>query len=213
MRLKEITRQIEGFDIFVSVVVRFFLYAVLIIMVLFMIFLDWPGAREWTMIELTELAFLLITACIFISAGYLDPSKRALMTSLAGLMILFLIRELDWIFYDIYLNWLPIAIIHIYFMTKLVIYQRKGLNRALLDFFNQPCSGIVLSGFLTVLVFSRFCSNKLFWKLVMGHHFVNDVRRFAEEGVELFGYSLLLIAAIEYFNVCYKRAQQRKQRE
>jgi hypothetical protein len=36
------------------------------------------------------------------------------------------------------------------------------------------------------------------WKLVMGERFIRVVKNVVEEGTELFGYSIIFLAAVEY---------------
>ena len=57
------------------------------------------------------------------------------------------------------------------------------------------------SGLLAVLVFSRLIGYKPMWKLAMGKHYYLNVKFIVEEGTELFGYSIIFLAAVEY--ACY----------
>ena len=49
-----------------------------------------------------------------------------------------------------------------------------------------------------VLAFSRLFGRGSFWEAVMGDSYMRLVKNIAEEGTELMGYALLVIAAVEF---------------
>ena len=61
-------------------------------------------------------------------------------------------------------------------------------------------------GLLIVLVYSRLIGYKPLWHLVMKKHYLRSVKTIVEEGTELFGYSIIFLAAVEY--ACYLLKQK-----
>lgn len=80
-----------------------------------------------------------------------------------------------------------------------IIYKRRGTLRvAGEDFITRPSYGFFVSGFFTVLIFSRLMGVPQLWRTILKEKYVRVVERCAEESIENFGYSLLLIGTLEY---------------
>ena len=62
-----------------------------------------------------------------------------------------------------------------------------------------------MSGFITLFVFSRMFGRKVLWKAIMDDKFLRVVKDAAEECTELFGYLLIVFAAIEYYYAFKKK--------
>ena len=73
--------------------------------------------------------------------------------------------------------------------------------KTLAEYMQSPPFTTMSFGVMVVLVFSRAFGMGKLWKLVMGDNFNRLVKNVAEEGTELFGYSIIFLAAIEY--ACY----------
>lgn len=72
--------------------------------------------------------------------------------------------------------------------------------------------GIFISGVLTTYLFSRLYGRTTFWTTVMENRYFRNVKNASEECVELYGYGILLVAAMEFlFSLrSYSLAQQAK---
>ncbi len=62
-----------------------------------------------------------------------------------------------------------------------------------------PWYGILLSGLLAVLVFSRLFGMQVLWHAILEHGYMRVVKNAVEEGSESFGYMLCLAASLGYY--------------
>jgi hypothetical protein len=85
----------------------------------------------------------------------------------------------------------------------LVFKKKKQIWENLEEFFTTPAFGTFIAGFLSVFVFSRLFGTKKVWQALFEVDQLEGMQRWVknavEEGTELFGYTLLFIAAIEFF--------------
>lgn len=63
----------------------------------------------------------------------------------------------------------------------------------------SPWYGILLSGLLAVLVFSRLFGMQVLWHAILEHGYMRVVKNAVEEGSESFGYMLCLAASLGYY--------------
>ena len=148
--------------------------------------------------------FLLLTSLIFILSGIRSKSHKAISYLFGGGAFVALIRELDVYFDQIYHGaWLPFALAVMLISVFLVYRQKKQIWENLEEFFTTPAFGTFIAGFLSVFVFSRLFGTKNVWRALFDVDKLEPVQRWVknavEEGSELFGYTLLFIAAVEFF--------------
>jgi len=67
-----------------------------------------------------------------------------------------------------------------------------------------------MAGFLVTFVFSRFFGKKVFWSAVTGGDYNRWIKNAAEEGMEMIGYTFLLIGGIEMRLFLAKNKRQLK---
>ena len=162
------------------------------------------SATEWM-----QQLFLLLTSLTFILLGVRSKSHKAIAFLFGGGALVALIRELDIYFDHIYHGaWFPFAIVVLASAVFLAYRQQGQIWENLEEFFSTPAFGTFLSGFVSVLVFSRLFGTKNVWIALFDVQELdstqNWVKNAVQEGVELFGYSLIFIAAVEFF-VCVSR--------
>lgn len=58
--------------------------------------------------------------------------------------------------------------------------------------------GFIIAGFISVVGFARVFGRGAMWQQIMGDSYTKSVKYFAEESVELLGYTLLMIGIIEF---------------
>jgi len=153
---------------------------------------DFGLAERWQ-----DLALLLTIVC-FSSAAVINPPDRGLALFCAGLAATALIRESDYLLDMVFDGlWQVLATVMIAATLAAAWRFRDGFSEAVRRWTAQPAFGQVLSGFVTVFVFSRLYGEDSKWTRVMGDFYQRSVKNFAEEGVELLGYTLILLAAGE----------------
>lgn len=168
------------------------------------ILVDGAKFGENSQTEWMQQVFLLLTSFTFILAGVRSKSHKAISYLFGGGALVALIRELDVYFDQLYHGaWFPFALAVLAFAIFLVYRQKKQIWENLEEFFTTPAFGTFIAGFLSVFVFSRLFGTKKVWRALFDVEKLEPVQRWvknaAEEGSELFGYTLLFIAAIEFF--------------
>ena len=156
------------------------------------------GVPERKFVECAQEGFLLLSSLIFF---YLAYRKRASgLWLVGGLLACMLIRELDCTFDKVFHGaWFYVALL----MAGLCIFKawNEGIEasvKTLADFIRNKAYSKMSCGLLIVLVYSRIIGYKPLWQIVMKKHYLRNVKTIVEEGTELFGYSIIFLAALEY---------------
>lgn len=148
--------------------------------------------------RLQDLALLGSIAC-FALIAWLRPAERPLALLLAGLCLAALVREWDYFLDRISDSlWQALVTVVLALTAAWVWRLRAGFRAALRRFTGQPAFGLLLSGFLVVVVFSRLYGTDSLWQTLLHEHYSRSVKNLAQEGVELLGYGLMLCAALDY---------------
>ncbi|MFK3706264.1 transporter [Klebsiella sp. NPDC088457] len=158
-------------------------------------------------ISLTEIVQELVLAMIVL-IHFALASRYALLRScnilVGGFFLTMLIRELDAVFDLIsHGSWVWFAL----FSTLCtLIYPLRHCRQTLsqlAQYTRTPYYGMMLSGLLAVLVFSRLFGMHGLWYSILEAGYARVVKNAVEEGSESFGYMLCLTASIGYY--CYFR--------
>lgn len=122
------------------------------------------------------------------------------------------VREQDIYFEETFgkTTWLYPVILILVFVGYKLARNFQVLISELKKYTNSYPFGIFLSGFITTYIFSRLFGRKIFWYAVMNEQYIRAVKNAAEEGLELYGYLLLLFAIAELFFE-YKAVQKNKE--
>ncbi|MDO6594239.1 hypothetical protein [Neptuniibacter sp. 1_MG-2023] len=145
-------------------------------------------------------AFAFISCVVFFIAAKLTQSLRPAVVIVATLVGLMLIREFDAFLDDNFFDgaWQVLVYSSIAASAFYLFKQPRPIKESLIEYSRSSSAGIFLSGILVVLVFSRLFGRGSFWEAVMGDGYMRVVKNIAEEGTELIGYALLVIAAVEF---------------
>ncbi|TCV98228.1 hypothetical protein [Biostraticola tofi] len=151
--------------------------------------------------SLTEVAQeLLLLAIILLHLSLCrDSASRYASSLVAGFFACMLIREMDFAFDAISHGswvWAALAV-----TLVSVIYAGTSPSktvRGVAALFRHPSYGLLLAGLLNVLVFSRLFGMGDLWRAVLDDGYIRTVKNVAEEGSELFGYGLCLLATLSY---------------
>ena len=188
-----------------SFVIKNFLYfiftGVVCALVLGCILLDLQYFKylpERGFVEHSQELLIFLSASIFLYLAF--KKNNSALWLVGGFLGCMFIRELDSVFDKIFHGaWayivIPLACLCVYKALKKGIVETINL---LAEFMRTQAFTRLSSGLLAVLVFSRLIGYKPMWKLAMGKHYYWNVKFIAEEGTELFGYSIIFLAAVEY---------------
>lgn len=119
---------------------------------------------------------------------------------IGGFFLSMLIRELD-AFFDLLAHgsWVWFALLSaICALLYPVVHFRLTLTQ-LTHYTRSPWYGMMLSGLLAVLVFSRLFGMHELWYAILDKSYVRVVKNVVEEGSESFGYMLCLTASVGYY--------------
>lgn len=148
--------------------------------------------------RLQDLALMAAFAC-FALVAWLRPAERPLAILLAGLCLAALVREWDFFLDGIADSLWQVLVTIVLALTAAWLWRlRAGFRAALQRFTGQPAFGLMLAGFLVVMVFSRLYGTDSLWQTLLHEHYSRSVKNLAQEGVELLGYALMLCAALDY---------------
>lgn len=148
--------------------------------------------------RLQSLSAILSSACFLLVARF-STSLRPVSVMLAALTCMMFIREADF-FLDAYLfdgAWQALVALILVVAAVYLWSQPHSIGESIQVYAQQPSAGILLSGILVTFVFSRLFGRASFWEAVMGEGYLRVVKNIAEEGTELLGYGLIVIAALE----------------
>ena len=189
-----------------SFLTRYFIYALFLVALTYLILWDASIERvnnsfsENSITEILQELFLFLIIVLFFQHAVTDKLSRIYSLIMADLFMCALIREFDSVMDNHIFDgaWqLSVTAICIA-VTVLGIRHSSELIHTLHSVTMHRSFGIMASGILTVMVFSRLFGQQTLWMEIMGDVFMRSVKNAAEEGVELFGYYLCLVGTAEY---------------
>lgn len=155
--------------------------------------------------EFGQEIILIILFIFYLWFGFKNRTIQPLSNLVALFFLISFIRE-----FNNFMSWwiYPALFVAIVF-TYLAVRDFKKIKKATVAFFSQPASGWFLAGFLITYIFSRLFGRKIFWKLLYSEETYRVAKSATEEGIELAGYMLMIIAATEF--LLFYLAEKRKQ--
>ncbi|WP_333500738.1 transporter [Kluyvera genomosp. 2] len=124
---------------------------------------------------------------------------------IAGFFMAMLIRELDAVFDLIHHgSWLWFALA-VSLVTIAYTFRRpQRVLAQLVEYTTTPSYGLMISGLLAILIFSRLFGMSMLWHSILQDGYVRVVKNMVEEGCELFGYMLCLGASVNLFPATHR---------
>lgn len=189
--------------VIIHAMLHFLLYSFAAIVAVSMVFLDivWlkNDVSELSFVEVAQELFVLIIIILFSQFAWNNLQHRELGILIAGFFTCMLIRESDK-FLDFIQHgfWFYLALLVAFCCIFFAFRKPKEAIRQLAEYTQHPTFGIMLSGLITILVFSRLFGIKYIWLSLLSDNPMREVKNIVEEGCELFGYALCLIASILY---------------
>ncbi|WP_236127652.1 hypothetical protein [Cedecea colo] len=110
-----------------------------------------------------------------------------------------LIRELDFIFDELSHGcWVWFALFTALACISYALRNKEKTLEGIASFMRHPAYGMMLSGLLCVLIFSRLFGMHTLWEGLMLDGYNRLVKNMVEEGTEMFGYILCMLSTIWY---------------
>ncbi|RYY37460.1 MAG: hypothetical protein EOP46_02665 [Sphingobacteriaceae bacterium] len=161
---------------------------------------------EASFTEALQSVFLAISAGLYLWVFIRYVSLKPIAFFLFSFTLASFIREQDsWLDERIFDDAWQIGVFSL--LAVLLYYLWKHGTQFMHNvslYVNSLPFGLILSGFLTTYIFSRLYGRTRFWEEVMEERYFRTVKNVSEESIELLGYFMLVIAAIE-FVVCAKK--------
>ena len=168
---------------------------------------------EHSLTEYMQDAMAFLSCILFFYAARLDKKLGMASTLLSALMAMMFIRESDTLLDNHAFDgaWQLIVSLILVYIVVLTWGRLREAYESLKEYSLQASFGVFIAGFVAIMAFSRLMGRGAFWQAVMGDSYMRVVKNIVEEGVETFGYSLILIAAIELVLACLRRNRKEKE--
>ncbi len=182
------------------IIIRLVIYSLLLFGMAQGIFYDAGHPRgdsyfgEITFTEITQEIILFILAVFFLILGFKWSKIKVVSIILSLFYLMSFIREFNFLIDKWIYPVAGVGIVLIWYLIK----NLKSLKESTIAFFSVPASSWFLAGFLTTYIFSRLMGRSKFWRLMYEGENYRLAKAATEEGIELFGNTLMLISAIEF---------------
>ncbi len=159
--------------------------------------------RESSFTEIVQECLLLALALLFFGHARKVPSRRHSSVLIGGFFTCMLIRELDFIFDKLaHGSWVWFALLTTAICVSYALRNRQKMLEGIAAFMRHPAYGMMLSGLLCVMIFSRLFGMHELWEGLMLDGYNRLVKNMVEEGTEMFGYILCMLSTIWY--LCHR---------
>ncbi|WP_413693215.1 hypothetical protein [Psychromonas sp. KJ10-2] len=165
---------------------------------------------EHTLTEHLQDLLTFSSCMLFLWAAKLDNASNIIGKILAALLAMMFVRESDSLLdHHVFDGAWQILVCMIFIALICSLRgQLSQIYKALKAYTTLPSYGVFLSGFITLVAFSRLMGRGSFWHSVMGEQYVRIVKNIVEEGTETLGYTLILLSAIELVISAYQKRRQ-----
>jgi len=154
--------------------------------------------------EIAQEAILFLLGLVFLATGRLNKAISPISKLISVFFFMAFIREfnnqIDFWFYLV----LPLIVLFVW----MIFQYRKILISSIIELLKIPETAYLVTGFLVTFVFSRFFGRTKLWEAILETDYNRWGKNAAEEGIELLGYSLFLIAGIEILLAVIRSAKK-----
>lgn len=154
---------------------------------------------EGSLTEKMQDLFAFSSALTFAFCAFYSKELRQACILLSALMLMMFIRESDsFLDHNVFDGAWQLGVFAVLVTTIFLLRNQVKASYHSLKVFSQTASfGFITAGLVIILGFSRMFGRSSFWQSVMGDAYVRSVKNIVEEGTELLGYSVVMIAATE----------------
>ncbi|OKB65810.1 hypothetical protein BHU62_15710 [Serratia marcescens] len=160
--------------------------------------------HETSLTETTQALLLVAIAGGFFAAARRQAERRYAWMLVGGFFLCMLIREMDFAFDALWHGawvWfaLSVALACLWQAARHIAATVRGLAYVV----THPGYGMMCAGLLCILVFSRLFGMSALWQTLMLDGYNRVVKNMVEEGCELLGYGLCLLATASYMKTVF----------
>lgn len=176
---------------------KLLMLAALVLLSVFIVMIDYgllqPGKSEYSVTEITQEIFILISAILFGLSASHDKHSRGFFVLVMGLFATMLIRESDAFFDNIYHGFWVYPALAVSLATVFYARTCRGtVKHPMLKHMESREFVYINLGLIIILVFSRTFGSGTLWRDVMGADYSSVYKTVIQEGIELLGYTLVL---------------------
>jgi hypothetical protein len=155
--------------------------------------------REGDAVEWFQQFLILGSALLLGAAAWAYQTLRPLLTAMALLASVAVIRELDSLFDRLIpvMGWYLPGGLLLAAAVVTVIRHRRTLGYQMAQYAQTFSAGVIWCGFITVVVFAQIIGQADKWRPLLGESYTRHIKRVIEESCETFGYMLLFFGAVE----------------
>lgn len=156
---------------------------------------------ERSSVEMIQFLLLLSSSLTFFNLAVSRADLSGGLFLIGAFVLCMAIRELDWITDRIpYLSWAHLVTLVLIAALWIAYRNKETVVHGLAVFSESRASVWMIIGLLCVLVFSRLFGSKHIWYNLWDADRVRVLKNVVEEGLELFGYALMMTASILFRN-------------
>lgn len=163
--------------------------------------IQWLGdsVGEWSLVELTQLGFLVATVLAFARVARARPDERGFAVLAAGFFASMLIRELDAVWDLLFRGLWSIMVAGVAAGSLgYALRHRQSTLAAIARFLRSRASTVMTIGLVLLLIYSRLFGMTALWEGLLADNYVRVFKNAAEECTELLGYTLVMASALTY---------------
>ena len=185
-----------------SVLLRFVSYGAILLVIGKIIEIDMrdQAVLEGSLVENSQEFLVFINAVLIAVIGFKHPRIREFSYFFSAIAVVSLIREMDAFLENNLFDkaWQTLALVVILPTLWFAYMNRSKLIDQLYGIFNTFSFGLMFAGTIIIHVFGRLFGRESVWMVLMTEeHYIRAVKDTAEEGVELLGYAIVFMGAIE----------------
>ena len=155
------------------------------------------GMQEFSFTEISQTFFLFLSIYFYFKISIAYKDQRGFYLLVSGFFACMLIREQD-PYFDMINHgfWVyPAIFVALFTIGFVLLCCRDSVLLPMANYIGTPSYYILVISLVIILVFSRvFGSGNLIWQPVMGEAYLPVYKNVIQEGLELFGYILLMLS-------------------
>lgn len=185
---------------FLNVVIRLFIYALILLTDYFIIYLDILNrkVKEDSAIEIAQESYLFLISVLLLYQAFKTAKYKSLTLVLALFFSMHFVREFDFFLDKIFDGlWQVLAFSMLAIALYIFVKSRKLIIDQIGKIQDNISTGLFLIGLTLLHVFSRLWGKSDNWKTLLQEKYMRVFKDLAEEGIELVAYSILFIATVE----------------
>ena len=169
-----------------------------------LVVMGWP-LGELSFTEQLHQGFLMISCILFVLGGRRHPDKRGYLWMVAMFLLLLVIREYDFLFDMIdHGFWKYPALVTVIVGIFVVRANKDTVRAPFLAHFNSRGFGYAITGLFVLIFFSRLFGSSAVMRDALGDLYAAPIKTMFQEGIELLGYSIMLLGSIVSFRSGYQ---------